>query len=96
MDLVLAAHYIHDNAPAPDDKASANSVVHASTFVNHLQSSIYDDASAHRSADEQRRIDHAARVHQLKGLLAASQSSMEPERLVKYNANGVAGETKDK
>jgi len=96
-DLVLAAHYIHGNDPASDEnKASATSVVHASTFVNHLQSSIYDDASEHRSADEQRRIDHAARVHQLNGLLAATQSSMEPERLVKYNANGVDGETKDK
>merc|ERR1711865_1285683 len=61
-DLVLAAHYIHGNDPASDEnKASATSVVHASTFVNHLQSSIYDDASEHRSADEQRRIDHAAR-----------------------------------
>merc|ERR1712195_295354 len=60
-DLVLAAHYIHGNDPASDEnKASATSVVHASTFVNHLQSSIYDDASEHRSADEQRRIDLAA------------------------------------
>jgi hypothetical protein len=97
-DLVLAAHYIndmHSNGPAKDDY-STSSVVHAAQFVGHLQGASKYEENTHRSADEQRRIDHAARVHQLKGLLAASQSNMEPEELIKYKSGDAEGSTRDR
>merc|ERR1711865_385146 len=92
QDLALAAHYVNNpavNAPAHREYKdySASSVVQGAQFVGLLQEGA-GQHQIHRSADEQRRDDHASRVHQLKSLLAASQSSLEPEEMVTHSEGG--------